>query len=65
MKAPPKVNYVRNGPIVVLKNKGGVNLSFGELEFTDTRWVITLEVFEQMQKQNPGVTFVDVGPNPK
>jgi hypothetical protein len=26
---PPKVNYVRKGPIIVLKNTGGVRLFFG------------------------------------
>jgi hypothetical protein len=65
MKALSIVNYVQKGPIVVLRNTGRLVLFFGDLEFSDTRWVITLDVFEKLRKQNPDVKFVNAGPNPK
>lgn len=60
-----KVSYVRQGAIVVLKNSRAVTLAFGNLEFHDTRWVVTLDIFEAIRQQNPNVSFVDVGPKSK
>ncbi len=55
-----QITYVRDGVVVVFENPDGIPLVYGAETFSNTRWVLTTEVFKTVQRQNYEVEFVDL-----
>lgn len=53
-----RITYVIKKDLVAILKNSGVPLAYGDLRFTDSRWVVSLDVFEDLKKQNPDVEFV-------
>ena len=52
-----RVTYVEKDLVAILKNSNAT-LTYGGLRFSDSRWVVSLDVFEDLKRQNPDVEFV-------